>query len=93
LPPSGIAIAAMLVCGYRVWPGIVPRFVLLEPCAAARPFDAAVGIVLHRDRRTIALGAASEAALAKFLVEGLVDEPAAFVREEQIIKFLLAGGP
>jgi len=92
-PPSGIALAAMLVCGYRVWPGIVlGSFCLnvaqqLDPATAASVFST-VGVAA-----TIALGAAAQAALATFLVERLVDDPAAFVREEQIIKFLLAAGP
>lgn len=49
-PPSGIAVAGLLVLGYRVWPGIFVGALAVElttPCGLATAFGVAVGNTLE----------------------------------------------
>src|SRR4051812_42943101 len=61
-PPTGIALAAVLVLGYRVWPGIALG-AFLANITAHEPFGTAFGI---------AVGNTLEALLAAWLLHRLV---------------------
>src|SRR5688572_17452432 len=63
-PPTGIALAAVILLGYRVWPGITLGAFLANVTAAA-PLDAAVGIALGNTLEALA-GAWALRCLVKF---------------------------
>jgi integral membrane sensor domain MASE1 len=57
-PPTGIALAAMLVCGYRVWPGVLAAAFLVNYTTAGTAVTASA----------IAVGNTLEALLGAYLV-------------------------
>jgi len=79
-PPSGIALAALLLLGWRVWPGIWLGAALANVMVEAS-FPAAV---------LIASGNALEALAARALIVRYAGDPGAFGRGEDVIKFVLA---
>jgi len=82
-PPTGIALAATLIWGYRVWPGILlgafMANALLTPVAL--PVAAA-----------IALGNTLEALTGRFLVQHVLQSSYPFDRADRCFKFVLLGG-
>jgi integral membrane sensor domain MASE1 len=91
-PPSGIALAGILLFGYRLWPGVLLGSFAVNVATA---FDLAGGWATARSilpALLIACGAALQAVLGAFLVRrqlGAVE----LVREEDVAKFFLLGGP
>src|SRR5438034_2949679 len=57
-PPTGIALAAMLICGYRVWPGVLAAAFLVNYTTAGTVVTASA----------IAVGNTLEALLGAYLV-------------------------
>jgi PAS domain S-box-containing protein len=89
-PPSGLALAGILFCGYRVWPAIVvASFALNVPIA----FDAARVLNSLAIPTIIALGAAAQAIVGAWLVEATVADPRALLRGGDIVRFLVLAGP
>jgi PAS domain S-box-containing protein len=81
-PPTGVALAAMLLWGYRVWPALLLGAVL----AAATT----VGLVWTA--LGIALGHMLEALLGAFLVTQLANGRNTFDRVRDIVKFTVLAG-
>ena len=92
-PPSGIALAGVLVYGTRVWPGIWLGSFMVNGWAA---FDAANGAAILISvliPTVIGLGAALQALVGAFLVRRGVGFPTALDHGREILIFLLLGGP
>jgi signal transduction histidine kinase len=92
-PPSGIALAGILLLGYRAWPGVmlgsfgVNVFTSLNPASAetiARSMSVAA---------VIAMGAAAQAVAGAYLVRRFAGSPGPMAKESQIVAFLVLGGP
>lgn len=81
-PCTGIAIAALLVFGYRVWPGILIGAVLVNLMTAG-----SVGTSIG-----IAVGNTLEGLAGCYLVSRFARGKEAFVRAQDIFKFALVGG-
>ena len=92
-PPSGIALAAVLLGGYRVCPGVVAGSFLVNVATA---FDAStlastlqsLGIAV-----SIGAGAAGQAAVGAALVRRFVGFPNRFTQLSVLAKSLLLAGP
>jgi two-component system, cell cycle sensor histidine kinase and response regulator CckA len=81
-PPSGIALAAILLWGYRLWPGIF--------LGAFAVNIAAVGSVVTA--LSIAAGNTLEVILGATLVFRFANGPNAFEQTKNILKFILLAG-
>ena len=82
-PPSGIALAALLVFGYRVWPGIALGAFLVHVTTAG-----SIGTSL-----AIAAGNTLEAVLGAYLVSRFANGARCFDRVQDTLKFAFFGGP
>jgi len=78
-PPSGLALAAALLLGSRVWPGIWIGAALANITVEASYFSTVL----------IASGNTLEALAAGALIRRYVGDPGAFRRAEDVIKFIL----
>jgi len=81
-PPAGVALAAMLLWGYRVWPALLLGAFLV----------AATTVGLAWTALGIALGHTLEALLGAFLVTQLANGRNAFDRVRSIVKFTVLAG-
>ncbi|HEU5177760.1 MAG TPA: EAL domain-containing protein [Burkholderiales bacterium] len=81
-PPSGLALAAALLLGSRIWPGIWIGAALANITVEASFLSAAL----------IASGNTLEALAAGALIRRYVGDPGAFRRGEDVIKFILLCG-
>src|SRR5205085_3543677 len=79
-PPTGIAIAALLVFGYRVWPAVFIGAFLVNVTTYGNVFTS-LGI---------ATGNAAEAICGAWLVNGFAGGTAAFDRYENVFRFAAA---
>jgi PAS domain S-box-containing protein len=93
-PSSGIALAAVLLWGNRVWPGIALASFLVN---AWTPLDGGISVAAASRSAVIALGIASGATLQALtgahLIRRFVGFPTALTEERAIGKFLVLGGP
>jgi signal transduction histidine kinase len=80
-PPSGLAIAAMLLCGMRVWPGVA-----LGAFLANATTDAPIGVALFA-----AIGNPLEAVVAAMLLGRTVDFRASLERARDVLAFTTFG--
>ena len=91
-PPSGIALAGILILGYRAWPCILLGSFLVH---VSITFDAStfsttfLSIALPL---IIGSGAAIQAVVAAFLVQRFGGFPNTMTREKEIFSFLFLGG-
>jgi hypothetical protein len=81
-PPSGIALAALLVLGYRVWPGIALGAFLVNVTTAGS-VATSIGI---------ALGNTLEGIVGAYLVNRFANGSRAFDRARDFFKFVLLAG-
>src|SRR5262249_4821804 len=84
-PSSGIALAAVLICGNRVWPGISLASFLVN---AWTPLEGG-----SLQPAMIAVGATLQALTGAHLIRRFVGFPTALTEERTIGKFLALGGP
>lgn len=80
-PSAGIALAATLLFGYRVWPGV-----FLGSIAINYSLDPAVAV-------SIAAGSSVQAIIGSALIRTVVGFPVSLADERAIAKFLVLGGP
>ena len=78
-PPSGIAVAALLLYGIRIWPGVWVGALL-----ANFAINPSLGVAA-----AIATGNTLEAALAVWLVQRVLDPEREFLRAESVFRFAL----
>ena len=93
-PASGIALAGVLLAGYRVWPGIFLGALLVNgwtPLSDADGIWVAVGALLVSG--SISAGATIQALLGAFLVRRFVGFPNPLTRDRSILAFLVLSGP
>jgi PAS domain S-box-containing protein len=92
-PPSGLAIVAVLLLGYRVWPGILCGSFLIN---VSTGFDATSGTTALKSlaiAASIGAGASLQAVLGGWLIRRTVGSSNALYREQAVIKFLTLAGP
>jgi PAS domain S-box-containing protein len=82
-PPTGIALAATLLWGYRIWPGILLGAFVAN--AALTPVSLPVAAV-------IAAGNTLEALAGRFLLQRSIQASYPFDQAERCFKFVLIGG-
>ncbi len=78
-PPSGIALAGLLIFGWRLWPGVFLGAFLVNATTTSTPILASLGI---------ATGNTLEALAGSFLVLGFCGGRGAFDQTKNIFKFL-----
>jgi len=91
-PPSGIALAALIMYGWRLWPGVVLGSFAVNIATGIDP----AGEITARSLfipLSIAFGAGFQALLGAILVRRYVGDPLELIRERDVIKFFLIAGP
>src|SRR3989441_6866919 len=81
-PPTGIALAALLVLGYRVWPGILLG-AFLANLLTAGSVAGSIGI---------AVGNTLEGVVGAYLVNRFAHGRKAFERAQDVLKFAVLAG-
>jgi signal transduction histidine kinase/integral membrane sensor domain MASE1 len=81
-PPTGIALAAVLLFGYRVWPGVLIGAFIANLTTAGSPVSS-LGI---------AIGNTLEALVGAALVTRFANGPRAFERPQDLFKYVLLAG-
>jgi integral membrane sensor domain MASE1 len=92
-PPAGLAFAAILLCGARVWPRIVLGSFLVNVWTA---FDTTTVVALLTSLAlptSLGLGAALQALIGVWLVRRVVGFPMALDQGRHVATFLGLGGP
>lgn len=92
-PPSGFALAGILIFGYRFWPSIWLGSFLVNIGTAldASSFASTVQSVLPV--LLIAFGASMQALAGAYLVRRYVGYPTGLEKEKDVFQFLFLGGP
>lgn len=88
-PPTGIAVAAFLVYGWRVWPGVVIGALSISPMVSNASFEPQVVML----SLTLAIIPAIQAAVARWLAIKMVGYPTALTDAKDIFRFFLYAGP
>ncbi len=92
-PPSGIVLAAILLLGYRVWPGgFLGSFAFNIHQALHTSPDAALASSAPV-AASIALGSSVQAIAGAALIRRFVGFPTPLLHDRDIIRFLTYGGP
>ena len=92
-PASGIAVAALLVRGYFLWPGVLLGSFLVNISTA---FDGSVPSTIVSSlipAASVGVGASLQALLGAFLINRCVDIKSGLVSTRSILRFLALGGP
>ena len=90
-PPAGIALAGMLLFGYRVWPGII--IAALATALQTHPGDGGALLRSAGVATTIGVGAALQATVGALLIRRFVGFPKALDEAGDVTRFLFLGGP
>jgi diguanylate cyclase (GGDEF)-like protein len=77
-PAAGVALAALLLLGCRVWPGVWLGAALAYTSVQAPPFDAVL----------LAAGSALEAVVATLVMRSCIGVPGRFERGEDVVEFV-----
>jgi PAS domain S-box-containing protein len=85
-PPSGIALVAALLLGYRVWPGIMLGAFLANVVVFIANHAADVFTIVTVSS-VIAIGNTLEAVVGRFLLDRLVGARGLFTRAQDVFKF------
>lgn len=91
-PPDGFALAAMLLLGYRVWPGIWIGSFLANIWAFLDKTNAASVAISIAIASSIAAGTTLSAILSSFLLHKFVGRGHLFERPQNVFKFVVMGG-
>lgn len=92
-PPSGVALAGLLLLGGRCWPGVWLGSFCVN---VGMSFDASSTEAIWRSlaiAASIGLGASLQAAAGAWLVRRFIGWPAPLIRNCEILSFLCLGGP
>ncbi|HEV8113099.1 MAG TPA: CHASE domain-containing protein [Planctomycetota bacterium] len=92
-PEAGIALAAVLLAGPRVWPAIVLGIFAADIRVAcdASSLPALLGSIALS--LAVGLGAAAQALVARTLVRRFAGYPSALTEASDVLRFLMLGGP
>ena len=88
-PPSGIALAAVLLLGYRVWPGILLG-AFFANVVAFLANQAASALTIAVVSSAIGIGNTLEAVVAAFLLRRWVGARSPFDRAQDVFRFTAA---
>ena len=91
-PPSGIALAGILIYGYRVWPGILLGSFLINfpvTLSAAPPSETLYSVIISL---VISGGASLQAVVGAYWVKRFAGFPNPLAKEKDVFLFLLFGG-
>ena len=92
-PAAGLALGAVLLLGYRVWPGILVASFLVNVFTG---FDATSQVALVRSLALpliVALGATAQALVGAFLIRRYGVYPLPLDRVKELFKTMALGGP
>jgi signal transduction histidine kinase/CHASE1-domain containing sensor protein len=92
-PPSGIALAGLLLFGARVWPGVLVGSFALNVWTSLDPTDPSSTLRSLLIAMSIATGSTFQALLGERLVRGISGEPASKSWEGRRMAALALGGP
>jgi signal transduction histidine kinase len=92
-PPAGLALAGVLIFGYRVWPGVVLGSFLVNVWTSLNPADLSSILRSVAIAGGIGAGAGLQAVLGAFLVRRYVGYPNPLDHAERVFKFLTLAGP
>ena len=92
-PPSGIALAALLLYGPNLWPGVLLGSFAVNVATSFDPSGGSAALRSVLIPLMIAGGAALQALLGSLLVRRHVGSPLELLREQEVMKFFLLGGP
>jgi PAS domain S-box-containing protein len=90
-PAAGIALAAVLLLGYRAWPGVLLGSFLVNVGTSLDPATAASVLKSLAVAASIGAGAAAQACAGAFLVRRFVGFPTSLDSEREVGGFLLMG--
>lgn len=91
-PPSGIALAGVLIFGYRIWPGIVLGSFLVNLQTSFDVSSAEATVLTIALPLVISGGAALQAVAAAFLLRRFAAFPNALANVRDVFSFLFFGG-
>lgn len=91
-PPDGFALAALLLLGYRVWPGIWIGSFFANIWAFLDKTNAASVAISIAIASSIAVGTTLSAILGSFLLNKFVRRGHLFDRPQNVFKFVVMGG-
>lgn len=91
-PPAGIALAATLILGYRVWPGVMLGSFLVNIGTSFDPTSITTISLSISVAASIGLGAALQAIGGAYLIRRFIGYPTALDDEGSIVKFIGLGG-
>ncbi|MGZ5585682.1 MAG: PAS domain S-box protein, partial [Methylobacter sp.] len=91
-PPSGIALASILIHGYRVWPGILIGSFLVNLPVTLMAGSSAEIFISVATTLVIGGGASLQAVIGAYLVRRFAGFPNALVREKEVFLLFLFGG-
>ncbi|MFT4171075.1 MAG: EAL domain-containing protein [Rhodocyclaceae bacterium] len=89
-PPSGIALAALLIYGMRMWPGVLLGSLLVQGVAAYNSHLHGAALI---GPMIVPLGAVCQAVLAAHLARRLIAFPDPLDSQRAILRFLLIVAP
>lgn len=92
-PPSGIALVALLVFGYRAWPGVFLGSFLVNFLTQYDPSTAPTMLALVIIPIAVASGAALQALVGAYCVRRFANFPNHLSNEREVFSFLFWGGP
>lgn len=91
-PPSGIALAGILLYGYRVWPGILLGSFLINlstSLIAGSPSEILVSVTITL---AIGSGASLQAVVGAYLVRRFAGFPNSLAKEKEVFSLFFFGG-
>ena len=91
-PPSGIALAAILIFGYRAWPGIFLGSFLVNistSLVAGSISETAFSVMITL---VISTGASVQAIIGAYLIRRFIGFPIQLIKESEVFLFFLYGG-
>jgi PAS domain S-box-containing protein len=92
-PASGVALAGVLLWGYRTWPGILLGSFLVNVSTSWDPSTPQLALRSLLLASAIGMGAASQALIGGWLIRRWTRFRNIFHSESEVIRFLLVGGP
>jgi PAS domain S-box-containing protein len=91
-PPSGIALAGLLISGYRIWPGILLGSFLVNHSTSLVSGSPAETLVSIAITLAIGAGASLQALAGAYLVRRFAGFPNPLVREKEVFLLFFFGG-
>ena len=91
-PPAGIALAALLIYGYRVWPGVLLGSFIINDLIPELTNSAAENVMLILTALVISTGETLQALVGAYVVKRYAGFPNELRSEKSVLLFLLYGG-